>query len=76
VSFSCGALALLLSCLAGAAPARAQILNQEVLFDQDPWDSQSRLGVGDCITNADGSITCDTKPKAQVWVETYGVGRD
>ncbi len=73
---SCGALALLLSWLAAAAPARAQILNQEVLFDQDPWDSQSRLGVGDCITNADGSITCDTKPKAQVWVETYGVGRD
>jgi hypothetical protein len=27
-----------------------------------------------CVTAADGSITCDTRPKGQVWVETYGVG--
>jgi hypothetical protein len=54
--------------------AWGQILQQQVIFDQDPWDPQSRLGVGNCVTAADGSETCDTRPKAQVWVETVGDG--
>jgi hypothetical protein len=55
-------------------PSQADILNQRVLFDQDPWDPQSQLGSSNCHTNPDGSMTCDTRPRGQVWVESYGVG--
>ena len=50
--------------------ARADVLNQRLIYDQDPWDPDTRLEVGDCVTAADGSVTCDTRPPGQGWVET------
>ena len=66
------ALALLL-----AGPlARAEVLNQRLIYDQDPWDPQSRLEVGDCQEGSDGSITCDTRPQGQAWVESVENNRN
>jgi hypothetical protein len=50
------------------------ILNQSIIYDQDPWDAQSQLGSSNCHSNPDGSLTCDTRPRGQAWVETYGTG--
>jgi hypothetical protein len=59
-----------------AIPLRAEVLEQRVIYDQDPWDPQNRLEVGDCQRGSDGSITCDTRPQGQVWVETVEHGRN
>ena len=50
------------------------ILDQSIIYDQDPWDPQSQLDSSDCHSNPDGSLTCDTRPKGQAWVETYETG--
>ena len=59
-----------------AAPLHADVLEQRVIYDQDPWDPQSRLEVGDCQEGSDGSITCDTRPQGQAWVESVENNRD
>ena len=64
-----GTLALLL-----AGPlARAEVLNQRLIYNQDPWDPDTHLEV-DCAPSADGSISCDTRPPGQAWVETTITG--
>jgi hypothetical protein len=70
------ACAMGLFCLLTAMSAQADVLEQRVIYDQDPWDSQNRLEVGDCQQGSDGSITCDTRPQGQVWVETRVSGED
>ena len=63
------ALALLL-----AGPlARAEVLNQRLIYNQDPWDADTHLEV-DCAPSADGSVSCDTRPPGQAWVETTITG--
>lgn len=49
---------------------RADVLEQRLLYTDDPWDPATPLEVGNCIQGADGSLTCDTRPQAQPWVET------
>ena len=70
------ACAMGLFCLLIAMSAQADVLEQRVIYDQDPWDSQNRLEGGDCQQGSDGSITCDTRPQGQVWVETRVSGED
>ena len=64
------ALLAALALLVVAPLARADVLNQRLIYDQDPWDPDTRLEVGDCVTAADSSVTCDTRPPGQGWVET------
>ena len=52
------------------AGLRAEELEQRLLYTDDPWDPATPLEVGNCFQGADGSLTCDTRPKAQPWVET------
>ncbi len=59
-----------------ASPVLADVLEQRVIYDQDPWDPENRLEVGDCQKGTDGSITCDTRPQGQVWVETLVNGNN
>jgi len=70
------ACAMGLFCLLLAIPAQADVLEQRVIYDQDPWDPQNRLEVRDCQQGGDGSITCDTRPQGQAWVETRVSGDD
>ena len=56
--------------------AQAEVLNQRLIYNQDPWDPENRLEVGDCQKGTDGSITCDTRPQGQVWVETLVNGNN
>ncbi len=70
----CLAIALTSLAVASAGFVKADILNQTIIYNQDPWDTQSQLGSDNCRSYPDGSMTCDTRPKGQVWVETYGVG--
>merc|ERR1711939_193433 len=58
------------------SPVLADVLEQRVIYDQDPWDPENRLEVGDCQKGTDGSITCDTRPQGQVWVETLVNGNN
>ncbi len=60
------ALGLLLSPTA----LQADVLQRDLIYDDDPWDPATPLEVGNCVQGADGSLTCDTRPKAQPWVET------
>lgn len=53
--------------------ARAEVLNQRLIYNQDPWDPDTHLEV-DCAPGADGSISCDTRPPGQAWVETTITG--
>ena len=46
------------------------VIYLRLIYTQDPWDPATRLEVGDCVTGADGSVTCDTRPPGQPWVET------
>lgn len=49
---------------------QADVLQRDLLYDDDPWDPATPLEVGNCVQGADGSLTCDTRPEAQPWVET------
>ena len=49
-------------------------LAQATIYHQDPWNSNSQLEV-DCLAHADGTITCDIKPRGHQWVKTLGIGR-
>ena len=49
---------------------KADVLQRDLLYDDDPWDPATPLEVGNCSRGADGSITCDTRPRAQPWVES------
>ena len=60
----------------GITPTKTDVLEQRVIYDQDPWDPQSRLEVGDCQEGSDGAITCDTRPQGQAWVESVENNRN
>ena len=49
---------------------RADVLQRDLIYDDDPWDPATPLEVGNCSRGADGSLTCDTRPQAQPWEET------
>ena len=67
------ALLAALALLFGSPWARADVLNERLIYNQDPWDPDTRLEVN-CAPSADGSVTCDTRPPGQAWVETTITG--